>query len=100
MQRALQRLVSCQATKRGARYSSTERPCIPNCSGTFYVKRMYGCAITCSETSSSFGVSQTGLSVGFEARLTADSAVFGVSIVNLVSLIVPPDQTSASGNNN
>src|SRR6185503_21053067 len=26
-QRAVQRLVSCQATKRGARYSSTERPC-------------------------------------------------------------------------
>jgi len=28
------------------------------------VKRMYGCAMTCSETSSSLGVSQTGLSSG------------------------------------
>src|SRR5450631_4467262 len=31
MQRAAQRLVSCQARKRGARYSSTERPCITEC---------------------------------------------------------------------
>src|SRR6266850_609266 len=30
MQRALQRLVSCQARKRGARYSSTARPAIPD----------------------------------------------------------------------
>ena len=34
-QRAPQRFVSCQATKRGARYSSTERPCIPVPAGCF-----------------------------------------------------------------
>ena len=34
-QRAPQRLVSCQATKRGARYSSTECPCIENDSCVF-----------------------------------------------------------------
>ena len=31
MQRAVQRLVSCHATNRGARYSSTERPCGGEC---------------------------------------------------------------------
>ena len=45
---------------------------------------MYGCAITCSETSSSFGVSHSGLLAGlrgFEVGLPA--TVFGSSIVRL-----------------
>ena len=59
----VQRLVSCQARK-GA--PGTRRPSAPASRKVrqYQVKRMYGCAITCSETSSIFGVSQCCLSLG------------------------------------
>jgi hypothetical protein len=41
---------------------------------------MYGCAITSSETSSIFGVSHCGLSLGSDLRVVG-SADFGFSIV-------------------
>jgi hypothetical protein len=55
------------------------------------VKRMYGCAMTCSETSSSLGVSQTGLlSGGVGATLLGCWMPFAGWIVWMGSLMDSP----------
>src|SRR5262245_40697389 len=51
---------------------------------------MYGWAMTCSETSSSLGVSHTGFVSVLEAWLGADSIVVGDSVVTFRSFISPP----------
>src|SRR6185436_18896170 len=54
------------------------------------VKRMYGCAITCSDTSSTVGVSQAGFFWSGAGLMARASLTFGASIVTLVSLMRPP----------
>ena len=80
--------------------AGTRRPSAPasriRCG--FQVKRMYGCAITCSETSSILGVSQAGFSagvrlVGLELRRRSSRLRSSASC----SLILPPSgHTSAT----
>src|SRR4029453_2512975 len=58
---------------------------------------MYGCAITCSDTSSSLGVSQASFSAGF-AFSVVGTADLSPSNFTLSSLMLPPfDQASATG---
>src|SRR5271157_3950566 len=51
---------------------------------------MYGWAITCSDTSSSLGVSHANFCAGWAVSLLRSSPDFAASIVSFNSLIFPP----------
>ena len=96
MQRALQRLVSCQARKRGARYSSTERPCIANgcgISGEADVRLRHHLLGDVLE----LGVSHAGFSPASPSAACARRRPSLVSTVSFDSLMLPPFG-SACGN--
>jgi hypothetical protein len=80
----------------------THRPSAPalRVSDGYQVKRIYGCAMTCSDTSSSLGVSHARFWTGAVLSVFGWSLVFAVTTDSSCSLIFSPsDHTTAAGSN-
>ena len=74
----------------------TRRPSALHRTRPDQVKRMYGCAITCSETSSSFGVSHSAFLAGAVGLVSRCSAVFD-SLVTFASCCLLVRQALTNG---